>query len=86
MPKGWVNSEFNGHSGIREAIERVRNAFSDWTETFEDMIIEGDRVVTRYVPTGMHDGPFIGLAPTGKQSCVDEISIYRSQDGLVQRF
>lgn len=83
MPRGWAISEFSGHSGIREAIDSIRSAFSDWTETVEDMIIEGDRVVTRYVSTGVHSGPFIGVPPTGKHIRLDEISIYRLQHGLV---
>jgi predicted ester cyclase len=77
MPKGWVHSELVGHSGVREAIERVRTAFSEWTETVEDIIVDGDKVVARYVSTGLHVGPFIGLAATGKRICVDEISIFR---------
>lgn len=83
MPKGWDQSEFNGHNGIREAIERIRSAFSEWTETIEDMIVEDDRVVTRYVSTGLHTGLFIGLAPTGKRIRLDEMSIYRLENGLV---
>jgi predicted ester cyclase len=72
-----------GHSGVREAIEDIRNAFSEWTETVVDMILDEDKVVTRYVSTGVHTGPFIGLAPTGKHIRLDEMSIYRVQDGLV---
>jgi predicted ester cyclase len=83
MPAGWEINEFRGHSGVREAIESIRGAFSNWTETIEDMIIEGDRVVTRYISTGVHNGPFIGVAPTGKNIRLGEISIYRVQDGLV---
>jgi steroid delta-isomerase-like uncharacterized protein len=83
MPKGWAKNEFKGHSGVREAIEDIRNAFSEWTETVVDMILDEDKVVTRYVSTGVHTGPFIGLAPTGKHIRLDEMSIYRVQDGLV---
>jgi hypothetical protein len=71
-----------GHSGVRDAIERVRQAFPDWTETVEDIIIDGDKAVTRYVSTGVHKGPFFDLAPTGEHVCVTEISIIRVHDGL----
>jgi predicted ester cyclase len=77
MPKGWMHSPFIGHDGVREAILRIRAAFSDWTEIIEDVIVEGDRVVTRYVSTGSHVGPFIGLSPTGRTIRLDEISIFR---------
>ena len=83
MPKGWDVSEWSGHDGVREAINAIRTAFSEWTETIADMISEDDRVVTRYVSTGRHTGPFIGIAPTGKHIRLDEISIYRLQNGRV---
>jgi len=83
MPQGGQYSEFKGHSGVREVIEWVRSAFPEWTETVEDIIIEGDKVVTRYSSTGVHKGPFIGLAPTGKHVRINEISIFRLQNGLV---
>jgi predicted ester cyclase len=83
MPKGWDVSEFTGHSGVGEAINTLRAAFSEWTEIIEDMIVEDDKVVTRYVSTGMHTGSFIGIAPTGTHIRLDEISIYRLQNSLV---
>lgn len=83
MPKGWEVNEFAGHTGVQEAIQTIRAAFSGWRETIEDMIIEDDRVVTRYVSTGVHTGSFAGIAPTSTQIRLDEISIYRLQDGLV---
>src|SRR5271165_4890615 len=80
FPFGW---EFNGHSGVREFIEDVRRAFSGWTETVQDIIIEGDKVVCRYVSTGVHDGLFRGQAPTGERIVVDEISIFRFEGPLI---
>jgi predicted ester cyclase len=77
MAKGWMHSEIRGHSGVREAIERVQTAFSEWAETVEDIIADGDKVVARYVSTGLHVGPFIDLAATGKRICEDDISIFR---------
>jgi predicted ester cyclase len=75
--------ELRGHSGVRDAIERVRRAFPDWTETIEDIIIECDKLVTRYASTGVHQGAYFDMAPTGKPVRVDEISIFRVQSGLV---
>ena len=83
MPKGWDVSEFTGHSGVTEAVNTIRTAFSEWTETIQDMIVEDDKVVTRYVSTGAHTGPFIGIAPTGAHIRLDEISIYRLQNDRV---
>ena len=83
FPKASPFGELRGHSGIRGAIETVRRAFPDWTETIEDIVIEGDKVVTRYKGTGVHRGAFFDLAPTGKSIRTEEISIFRVQNGLV---
>lgn len=83
MPKGWAQSEFRGHEGVKEAILRIRNAFPDWHEQIEDIVVDQGKVVTRYVSTGTHKGRFIGVEPTGRTVKVDEISIYHLDSGLV---
>jgi predicted ester cyclase len=83
FPKESRLGDLKGQSGVRDAIECVRRAFPDWTETVQDIIIEGDKAVTRYVSTGVHKGPFFDLAPTGERVRVNEISIFRVENGLV---
>ena len=41
-------------------------AFPDAQATIEDLIAEGDKVVTRFTLRGTHRGAFMGIAPTGK--------------------
>lgn len=83
MSKSWEVPEIHGHEGVRKAILDLRSAFPDWHESVVDMVIEGDRVVTRYISTGTHEGPFVGLAPTGIRIEIDEISIYRISESTV---
>ena len=45
-----------------------RSAFPDLELTPEDVIADGDTVVRRDRITGTHDGEFMGIPPTGKQS------------------
>ena len=75
--------ERRGIDGAREGISRIRAAFPDWHEAVEDMVTEGNKVVTRYTSTGTHRGEFRGLAPTGRRITVPEISIYRVAKGKV---
>lgn len=72
-----------GHTEVAEAITRVRDAVSGFTETIDDMIIEADKVVTRYIVTGTHTGPIFDAAPTGQSIRVHEISIFRVRGGLI---
>jgi predicted ester cyclase len=73
----------HGHEGVTEAIRKTRVGFPDWHESVVDVIIEGDRAVTRYVSTGTHLGPYDGLQPTGARVEIEEISIFRIAGGKV---
>jgi predicted ester cyclase len=47
------------------------------------MLAEGDLVATRKTFRGTHQGPFMGLEPTGKQVEIGLIDIVRVVDGRV---
>lgn len=70
-----------GPDGYRENVEMVRSAFPDLEVTTEDVIAEGDKVVTRYTLVGTHEGPLMGIEPTGRSVDVEGISIGRLEDG-----
>lgn len=72
-----------GPDGYRQNVELVRSAFPDLEVTTEDLIAEGDKVVTRYTLTGTHEGPLMGIEPTGKKIEIEGISIGRFEDGQV---
>ncbi|HEV2678597.1 MAG TPA: ester cyclase [Aliidongia sp.] len=66
-----------GLDQVRTGIARIHEAFPDWFEEVQDLLVDGDKVVTRYLSTGTHRGEFYGLAPTGRRIAIREISIYR---------
>jgi len=47
----------------------------------EDVIAEGDTVITGGYITGTHNGNFMGIPGTGKQIRIDYINIWKIQDG-----
>jgi len=51
--------------------------FPDFAEHVEDVIVEGDRVVTRFTASGTHLGPYRGLAPTGRSMQMAEMALFR---------
>lgn len=75
--------ERRGLDGVRRGVARIRSAFPDWHERVEDLVEEGDRVVSRYTSTGTHRGPFWGIPPTGHRISVAEISIFRVAGGRI---
>ncbi|MGX5188920.1 ester cyclase [Streptomyces avermitilis] len=70
-----------------EALKRVwavlLRAFPDIHVAVEEMITEGDKVVSRNTVTGTHRGEYQGLAPTGKTVTYGEIFILRFADGRI---
>ena len=69
--------------GLKQLTRIFRAAFPDGAMTIEDMIAEGDRVVTRKTFRGTHSGELMGIPPTGKQVTIGLIDIVRLADGLV---
>ena len=88
-----VASNWTGHSNLpgmsssreaaRAAVTSTRTAFPDMHVTFDDLIAEEDRVVLRSTTHGTHQGPLVGIPPTGKQVTMSGIAIYRLVDGKI---
>ncbi len=53
--------------GFKQRVQTVRTAFPDWELMAEEMLGEGDKVVTRWRGRGTHRGPFRGIPATGKR-------------------
>jgi steroid delta-isomerase-like uncharacterized protein len=75
--------EWKGRDGVKKVVTQHRAAFPDWTEKIEDIVVEGDKVVTRFTSTGTHKGAFAGIAPTGKKVTISEVAIFRVKDGQI---
>jgi steroid delta-isomerase-like uncharacterized protein len=58
-------------------------AFPDLSTTVEDMIAEGDKVVTRWTIRGTHNGELMGIPPTGTPIAASGITIQRFADGKI---
>jgi steroid delta-isomerase-like uncharacterized protein len=72
-----------GPEGYEENVRMVRSAFPDLEVTTEDLIAEGDKVVTRYTLRGTHEGSMMGIEPTGEEIEIEGISIGKFEDGKI---
>ncbi|MCL4302991.1 MAG: ester cyclase [Anaerolineae bacterium] len=64
-----------------------RAAFPDLQDTVADQVAEGEKVVTRIISRGTHQGELMGIPPTGKQITVTGIAIDRITEGrIVERW
>ncbi len=76
-----------GAPGVRQQFDGFRASFSGFRATILDQLADGDKVVTRKVFTGTHDGPFQGIAPTGREVEIQVIDIVRvAGDRIVEHW
>ena len=75
--------EVRGPEGIKGFVQMYRSAFPDSHITVEDLIAEGDKVVTRFRARGTHQGELFGVAPSGNQVEVTGITISRFEGGKI---
>ena len=61
----------------------MRHAFPDGVGTIEDLIADGDKVVSRLTYRGTHFGDLMGIPPTGKSVAISEIIINQFADGKI---
>lgn len=70
-----------GPAGYLAIIGMMREGFPDIQWTLEEMVAESDKVAARFTMRGTHQGPFFGVAPTGKKITVQAMNLYRLSDG-----
>ena len=75
------NAEYAEHE--RSFVPVLRTAFPDLHFAVEEMIAEGDKVVTRYMFSGTHQSEFMGVATTGKPVKIKCIWIHRVADNRI---
>jgi steroid delta-isomerase-like uncharacterized protein len=71
-----------GIEEFRRYLSTYLAAFPDTSVTVEDVIAEGDKVVSRYTVRGTHNGTTEEYGPpTGKQMMIEGITIYHFKGG-----
>jgi steroid delta-isomerase-like uncharacterized protein len=75
-----------GPAGIRQSpgpVVPYQQAFSDAHWHVEDMLAEGDIVVTRWYGTGTQDGDLLGIPAAGRQVLVPGLWVQRFAAGKI---
>jgi steroid delta-isomerase-like uncharacterized protein len=72
-----------GVNAARSAVNLYLAAFPDTNFTIEEMVAEGDRVVTRWTARATHKGELRGIAPTGRKVTVAGTTISRIAGGKI---
>ena len=72
-----------GPEAIKGTVRWLRAAFPDLDYHVDDALGDGDRVALRCTVRGTHKGDFLGQPPTGRRFEIQQIHIYRVQDGQI---
>lgn len=70
-----------GREGLKDVIGGMRAAFPDIHWVMDEMVAEGDKVVSRFTWTGTHRATFLGIPSTGRKVTVKGVVIDRLADG-----
>lgn len=69
--------------GYKKVVTAYRTAFHNLHLTNKIVIAEGDKVAIRWRGQSVHQGEFMGVAPTGKQVTMTGNTIARIENGKI---
>src|SRR5664279_2364523 len=74
-----------GREGTRQLFKMLAAGFPDMNWDPQDILVDGDKAVSRVQFTGTNAGQFMGMPATGKSGSVQVIDIVRfGEDGLAR--
>ena len=73
----------NNSEGFKIFAGMYLNAFPDMDMAVDDIIAEGDKVVSRWTAVGKHKGKLMGIPATGKDVIVTGMGIDRIVGGKI---
>lgn len=69
--------------GTRALYQALRTAFPDFRAEIHFQFSDGDRVATYKTYHGTHDGPFMGLPPSGRKVRFHSVDVMRVRNGQI---
>lgn len=72
-----------GREAFRTQWKQWQAAFPDLHFAVEDVIAEGDKVLSRWTLTGTHQAEFMGIPATGRSISVTGMSLDVIEDGMI---
>jgi hypothetical protein len=68
----------SSHQAEKIAFSKHKNLWGGRSESIDEMIAEGDRVMVRWIFNGIHQGEYLGIAPTHKPVSFTGTYIFRN--------
>ena len=70
-----------GREGVRQYVRILKTAFPDAVHVVDDIMAEGDKVMTRVTARGTFLGECMGYQPTGGTVEISGIAVHRIANG-----
>lgn len=78
-----VSGSVTGIQAIGDLEFSFFEAFADLSLSVEDVLEKGKTVIARWTFTGIHQGEFRGIAPTGSSVEIQAMGWFNVEDGLI---
>ena len=76
-----------GPEGYRTFFTQMRTAFPDLSVAPDSAVADDECIAFAYTLRGTHNGPFLGISPTGKKVKIRGLQISKFKDGrMVERW
>ena len=72
-----------GPEGVRQRVGTYMSAVPDAKVTFEDWMVDGDKVLCRWSWGGTNTGELMGLPPTGRQATTTGMHLCHVREGRI---
>lgn len=74
-----------GPEALKETIAMFREGTPDLTKAVDETYVDDDTVILPYTATGTHEGPIMGIEPTGREIEVKGIFVYSVEEGRLAK-
>jgi predicted ester cyclase len=78
-----THEDERGLEELKLYVSIYRTAFPDIQDAVEDIVAEGDKVVVRWTSGGIHQGEFMGVAPTGRHVTFTGMRLFRIAENKI---
>ena len=78
-----THEDERGIEELKHYVSIYRTAFPDIQDSVEDIVAEADKVVVRWRSSGIHQGEFMGVAPTGRHVRFTGMRLFRIAENKI---
>ena len=77
------DEERQGTEALKAFLAGYHAAFPDLRMAIDELVVADDRAVIFFTLAGTHEGPLMGIPPTGKEMRVHGVVLSRFEDGRI---